>query len=361
MQAALCATALTRKRTRCRALALGLAAAVGIAGLTAGWSARAQSLEGALPAAARLVVETREDGASVPIPVAPLSDGAVPLEIVVGVAQRRVWQIQSAALTPAQAMAPIRAALEAQGFAPVLDCDARLCGGFAFRFETDTVPPPDMFVDLGAYRYLAARRDDPDGPQWATVMVSRSDTVVFVQLSAVYPGVATPVEAPVALAAALPDTASAAGGLLPDAGARGSGEFARSLRIEGRVVLSELTFAPGAATLAEAGDTALAALAAFLEAAPDARVVLVGHTDAQGALSANVDLSRRRAEAVRAELINRFGVEPGQIGAEGVGYLMPLTSNATAAGRELNRRVEVVLEGIGEAPRAGTVAQEPVR
>jgi OOP family OmpA-OmpF porin len=87
----------------------------------------------------------------------------------------------------------------------------------------------------------------------------------------------------------------------------------------------------------------LVALAAFLAENPARRVVLVGHTDAEGGRDSNIALSEARAEAVRRHLIDVLGVNPAQLDAAGIGYLAPRATNETAGGREANRRVEVVL------------------
>ena len=80
--------------------------------------------------------------------------------------------------------------------------------------------------------------------------------------------------------------------------------------------------------------------AEFAQENPNATMVLVGHTDAVGALEQNISLSRRRAQSVRARLIDRHGVAADRLQAEGMGYLAPGASNLTAEGRELNRRGE---------------------
>ena len=71
--------------------------------------------------------------------------------------------------------------------------------------------------------------------------------------------------------------------------------------------------------------------------------MLVGHTDTVGSLDANIALSRRRAEAVRARLVEAHGVDGARIDARGVGYLAPAVANDSDEGREANRRVEAVL------------------
>ncbi len=84
-------------------------------------------------------------------------------------------------------------------------------------------------------------------------------------------------------------------------------------------------------------------LSDYLKERPDARIALVGHTDAVGALDSNIALSRRRAASVVRRLVDKYGVPRTQITADGVGYLAPRASNQTDAGRALNRRVEVIL------------------
>jgi outer membrane protein OmpA-like peptidoglycan-associated protein len=69
---------------------------------------------------------------------------------------------------------------------------------------------------------------------------------------------------------------------------------------------------------------------------------VVGHTDNIGALDYNIDLSRRRAEAVVVALTSQHGVARDRLRPSGVGPLAPAATNATEGGRALNRRVELV-------------------
>ena len=69
---------------------------------------------------------------------------------------------------------------------------------------------------------------------------------------------------------------------------------------------------------------------------------MVGHTDNQGGLDYNMDLSRRRAGAVVAALTEQHGIAADRLRPAGVGPLAPAATNDTEEGRSLNRRVELV-------------------
>ena len=109
------------------------------------------------------------------------------------------------------------------------------------------------------------------------------------------------------------------------------------------MALDDLVFASGKAVLEGRDYASLAQLADWLEAHPDRRVTVVGHTDATGALAGNVALSMQRAAAVRDVLVATYGVNAAQVDAQGAGYLAPRDTNQTPEGRQKNRRVEVML------------------
>ncbi len=87
---------------------------------------------------------------------------------------------------------------------------------------------------------------------------------------------------------------------------------------------------------------ALDAIAEFLRMYPEVKFYVVGHTDSTGGLEYNLELSRRRAEAVVRELVEKYGIEKERLKSFGVGPLAPVASNATEEGRARNRRVELV-------------------
>lgn len=84
-------------------------------------------------------------------------------------------------------------------------------------------------------------------------------------------------------------------------------------------------------------------LAEFLREYDGVMLQLEGHTDSVGAPLYNLDLSQRRADAVRDMLIEDFGISPGRIAAQGFGEQLPVADNETEAGREANRRVVAVV------------------
>jgi outer membrane protein OmpA-like peptidoglycan-associated protein len=108
------------------------------------------------------------------------------------------------------------------------------------------------------------------------------------------------------------------------------------------LILRDLQFASGSAVLSTGAQGRLAPLASFLSKQPEARIQIAGHTDSQGAESYNQDLSARRAASVGAYLMST-GVAANRISTVGFGESMPISSNNTAAGRAINRRVEVTI------------------
>jgi outer membrane protein OmpA-like peptidoglycan-associated protein len=89
-------------------------------------------------------------------------------------------------------------------------------------------------------------------------------------------------------------------------------------------------------------DAALKEIAKLLQQTPALKLYLVGHTDSVGALAANLDLSKRRADSVVVALTTKYGVAAARLVAQGCGPLAPVSSNDTEDGRAKNRRVELV-------------------
>ena len=89
-------------------------------------------------------------------------------------------------------------------------------------------------------------------------------------------------------------------------------------------------------------DAALKEIAKLLSENPKLQLHVVGHTDNSGTFEHNMDLSRRRAEAVAKALSAKYGVAATRLRAHGVGPISPTSTNRTEAGKAQNRRVELV-------------------
>jgi len=107
------------------------------------------------------------------------------------------------------------------------------------------------------------------------------------------------------------------------------------------LTLGDVLFDTGMATLKPGAYTTIDRLATVLKQSPDRKVMIEGHTDSVGTDDYNRQLSERRAAAVQTALLER-GVTSNQITAVGKGETFPVASNDNAAGRQQNRRVEMV-------------------
>lgn len=272
-----------------------------------------------------------------PLPVAPFgADPSASLRVVEG---RVVWsgfRLDDPQASTAAVVAGYRERLDGLGFRPLLDCANAACGGFDFRFAVSLLPAPAMLVDTADFAQLSVHRPEPDGGEsFVSVLVSRLLGAVHVQTVVVSPAAADRVIADSPPPATEPD-----GPVLPIPES-GTALLDR-LAAEGHAPVEGIDFEPGGATLSDTSAPALDALAAVLAGKPELSVLIVGHSDNQGNLDANLALSQRRAEAVRDALIAR-GIDAGRLDARGVGFLAPIASNDTEAGRARNRRVELVL------------------
>jgi outer membrane protein OmpA-like peptidoglycan-associated protein len=114
------------------------------------------------------------------------------------------------------------------------------------------------------------------------------------------------------------------------------------------LTLGDVLFDTGRSELNSGASRKLDQLAQFLSAHPDRRVQIDGFTDSVGTDSYNQELSQRRADSVKTALLTR-GIDPSRISTEGYGKAFPVASNTDSGGRQLNRRVEVVIGGDNNA------------
>jgi OmpA-OmpF porin, OOP family len=203
------------------------------------------------------------------------------------------------------------------GFETLLACDTDACGGIPFVEAVDALPIPQMWVDGFNYRYFAGRKQEGGRETYAAVLVSKNNEEVYAQLV-------------VAVVGAMENR-------MVDAAA-----MAKGLSEKGHIALYGIYFDTDKAVIKPESRPTLEEIAKLLRAQPQLTVFIVGHTDSQGTFDYNSDLSRRRAEAVAAELAKTYKIAAARLRTAGVGFLAPIGSNATDDGRALNRRVELV-------------------
>lgn len=110
----------------------------------------------------------------------------------------------------------------------------------------------------------------------------------------------------------------------------------------GKIALYGSYFDTDKAVVKPESKPTLEQIALLLERSPALSLIVVGHTDNQGGYDYNMNLSKRRADAVVQALTSQHGIAAARLRSAGVGFLAPAASNEDASGRQLNRRVELV-------------------
>jgi outer membrane protein OmpA-like peptidoglycan-associated protein len=146
---------------------------------------------------------------------------------------------------------------------------------------------------------------------------------------------ATAPACPPAAAAEPPAPSTAIPAVVPAA------EIAQQLTASGRISLY-VPFDTGSAVVKPSALPSIEPIAAALRQDPKLKLLLVGHTDSQGDFGFNRQLSENRAKAIVDQLIAKHGIDRARLAFAGVADLAPIASNDTDAGRQRNRRVELV-------------------
>jgi outer membrane protein OmpA-like peptidoglycan-associated protein len=108
------------------------------------------------------------------------------------------------------------------------------------------------------------------------------------------------------------------------------------------MTLNEVLFDIDGTRLQPGAESTLQRIAQFLNEYPERNLLIEGHTDSTGAAAYNQQLSEQRAQAVRAALVER-GIQSNRVQTRGLGESFPVASNESPTGRQLNRRVEIVV------------------
>ena len=119
-------------------------------------------------------------------------------------------------------------------------------------------------------------------------------------------------------------------------------DFSQVISASGRFVTHGILFDTDSDRLKPESAPVIQVIARGLETNPNLRLLIEGHTDSVGNAAHNLDLSKRRAEAVKSVLVAQFKVDAARLTTAGLGATKPMGSNDTPLGRSQNRRVELV-------------------
>ncbi len=211
-------------------------------------------------------------------------------------------------------------ALQRAGFQMLFTCANEACGVMGGA-QTKLNPGVfDYWTDnprINPQRYLSAKLSRPEGDVYVSLHVVLDPPVTVLHIMEM-----KPMEA----------------GLVTVNAESLAGDITRT----GHVAVYGIYFDTGKADVKPESDAALKEVARLLEQDPKLKLYVVGHTDNVGTLASNMDLSRRRANAVTQVLTTKYKVPAARLSAQGDGPIAPVASNDTEDGRAKNRRVELV-------------------
>lgn len=122
----------------------------------------------------------------------------------------------------------------------------------------------------------------------------------------------------------------------------GAPDTRKKLITEGKFTTHGILFNSNSDVIQPESYGALNDIATVLKENPAIKVSITGHTDADGNDQLNLELSKRRAEAVKTALSKNFGIDAGRMTTNGKGKTQPIDNNATEVGKANNRRVEFI-------------------
>jgi len=237
---------------------------------------------------------------------------------------QQVWKINNFNNTSDEISQRVKEKLESNDHKIIFECEFNSCGGFEFRFNSNILNMPEMFVNLNDYKFITAEMIDNERVKFISYIISVGEDTAYIQINQFGDDLEKKQENK--LAKSLSKSLSA--------------NFNDN---RGSIIIEGLKFKPGSAEILESDLIVLSNLANFLILNKNEKIILVGHTDASGSIKGNIKLSKDRAKSVQNIFIKKFNVNPNQITINGVGFLSPIASNNTKSGREKNRRVEVII------------------
>jgi len=212
-----------------------------------------------------------------------------------------------------------------KGYETYYSCSDKDCGGRDFNLAVApyTTEEGDSWE---GQRYLAAVLKRPEGDLHVALYVTKASGLGGARKDQVYARLSVIESKPM------------------DVGLRHvtAGEMAEKIEGEGRIALYGILFDYDKDVIKPESRPALDEIAKLLNEQSGLKLYVVGHTDSEGSVDYNRDLSQRRAAAVVADLIGSYGIAAERLAPFGVSFLAPVASNRTEEGRAKNRRVELV-------------------
>lgn len=267
------------------------------------------------------------------MPIGPFKNGGPDVLSIEGTHQRRLY-VAPKGVSAFDLFSNYRNALAQAGYSTLFECIGRKCGSPHALLGKLVIYGQRKLENLGAKsefalymdegeHYLAAK--SADGTRHIAVYVGQNKKAPISGDASERAAVHIDLVTAAALQAKMIDAAAMAAGISED----------------GHIALDNIYFDFGTAVLSPDSAPALAEMVKLLTENAALKVYIVGHTDWVGNADANQTLSTQRAQAV-VDALTAAGIDATRLGAAGMGLFAPRASNATEAGRALNRRVELV-------------------
>jgi outer membrane protein OmpA-like peptidoglycan-associated protein len=214
-----------------------------------------------------------------------------------------------------------QAALKKGGFETLFTCGPQGCGSTVANAYANSGDNADYWGPEHGIHYISAKLARPEGDVYVSLLVDSGggDSPANAELYVIE---VKPMESDLI-------TVNAA-------------SLANDINRTGHASVYGIYFDTGKADVKPESAATLNEIAKLIQGDPTLKLYVVGHTDNQGALDLNMDLSRQRAEAVLAALTTKYAVPAARLKAYGCGPYSPVASNDNEDGRAKNRRVELV-------------------
>lgn len=260
----------------------------------------------------------KTDTETVEIPFAKNATSQTPLKLT-GDLYRHLYEIDNTSTL--KVYENYKAALTKGGFSFLSQCELTQCGD-----DKDTQKlGAKISINNNVYNsyrnpyYLLAKKTVSDRNVYVALFIGAYDTEVAVQQ-------------------VILEEKSVQTGLI----SVNADELKQQIETDGKTLIYGIYFDTGKASIKPESKPTLDAIAELLKKNPSLLLYVVGHTDDTGSVAANLDLSRQRAKSVVDALTSGYQITANRLQAEGVGPYAPASNNTSDAGKQKNRRVELV-------------------